>query len=67
MTRARKLRLQSFGTWDVRLSRDKGRSVAQCLNFDVASEGATDAEALANVGAAIKLAFGFTRTKTGPQ
>ena len=41
--------------------------VAQCLEVDIASQGETEQEALANLGEALELHFGDPRSTVAPQ
>ena len=48
------------------LSREGKCVVAQCLDVDVASQGPSEDEALANLGEALELHFGEPRAGTTP-
>ena len=44
-------------TFTARIAQEDGWHVAQCLEVDVASQGESEEEALANLGEALTLAF----------
>jgi predicted RNase H-like HicB family nuclease len=49
------------------VTRDGGLFVAQCLDVDVASQGASEDEALSNLQEAIELYFESPRATAAPQ